>query len=50
MQLFSYSAILTYVLGAQKNRLTETVLSSTHNICLVQNKKKNSVTHIYLEV
>ena len=25
--------ILTYVLGAQKNRLIETVLLSTHNIC-----------------
>ena len=26
-------AALTYVLGAQKNRLIETVLLSTHNIC-----------------
>ena len=25
--------ILTYVFGAQKNRLIETVLLSTHNIC-----------------
>ena len=25
-----------YVLGAQKNRLNETVLLSTHNICLVE--------------
>ena len=25
----------TYVLGAQKNRLIETVLLSTHNICFV---------------
>ena len=25
--------ILAYVLGAQKNRLIETVLLSTHNIC-----------------
>ena len=31
--LFSYPSVLTYVLGAQKNRLTETVLLSTHNIC-----------------
>ena len=30
--LFSYPSFLTYVLGAQKNRLTETVLLSTHNI------------------
>ena len=26
-------SVLTYVLGAQKNRLIETVLLSTHNIC-----------------
>ena len=25
--------ILAYVLGAQKNRLVETVLLSTHNVC-----------------
>ena len=31
--IFSYSSVLTYVLGAQKNRLNETVLMSTHNIC-----------------
>ena len=29
----SYPSILTYVLGAQKNRLNETVRLSTHNIC-----------------
>ena len=29
----SYPLVLTYVLGAQKNRLIETVLLSTHNIC-----------------
>ena len=28
-----YPAIKTYVLGAQKNCLNETVLLSTHNIC-----------------
>ena len=27
------SISLTYVLGAQKNRLIETVILSTHNIC-----------------
>ena len=32
--IFSYPWILTYVLGAQKNRLIETVLLSTHDICL----------------
>ena len=26
-------SVFTYVLGAQKNRLIETVLLSTHNIC-----------------
>ena len=33
MQIFSYPSVLTYVLGAHKNRLIETVLLSTHNIC-----------------
>ena len=32
MFIFSYPPVLTYVLGAQKNRLIETVLLSTHNI------------------
>ena len=31
--LFSYPSVLTCVMGAQKNRLNETVLLSTHNIC-----------------
>ena len=31
--ILSHSPILTFVLGAQKNRLIETVLLSTHNIC-----------------
>ena len=30
---FSYPSVLTFVLGAQKNRLIETVLLSTYNIC-----------------
>ena len=43
--IFPYPSILTYVLGAQKNRLIETVLSSTHNICFgLRNKKKNWYT------
>ena len=29
----NYPSVYTYVLGAQKNRLIETVLFSTHNIC-----------------
>ena len=33
IEIFSYPSVLTYVLGAQKNRLIETVLLSTHNIC-----------------
>ena len=31
--IFSYPSVLTYVWGAQKNCLIETVLLSTHNIC-----------------
>ena len=30
---FSYFSIKTYDVGAQKNRLNETVLLSTQNIC-----------------
>ena len=33
LRLFSYPLVLTCVLGAQKNRLIETVLLSTDNIC-----------------
>ena len=33
INIFSYSSISTYVIGAQKNHLNETVLLSTHNIC-----------------
>ena len=31
---FSYLSTKTYVVGTQKNRLNETVLLSTQNICL----------------
>ena len=31
--IISYPSVLTVVLGAQKNRLIETVLLSIHNIC-----------------
>ena len=31
--IFSDPSVLTYVLGAQKNRLIGTVLLSTNNIC-----------------
>ena len=33
LQLFSHPSVITYILGAQKNRLIETVLLSTQNIC-----------------
>ena len=33
LQIFSYSSVVTYVLGAQKSRLIEMVFLSTHNIC-----------------
>ena len=33
MLLFSLSFVLTYIMDAQKNRLIETVLFSTHNVC-----------------
>ena len=33
VRLFSYPSVLSCDLGAQKNRLNETVLLSTHNIC-----------------
>ena len=33
LSFFSYSSVLTYVLGAQTNRLIEPVILSTHNIC-----------------
>ena len=41
LQLLSYPLIQTCVLGAQKNRLTETVLLSTHNMFWLRNEKNN---------
>ena len=44
MLIFPYPSVLTYVLGAQKNRLIETVLLSTHNICFGwEIRKKNDI-------
>ena len=43
----SYPLFLTYVLNAQKNRLIEVVLLSTHNICFGLRKK--IVTHSKLK-
>ena len=33
LMMISYPSVLIYALGAQKSRLIETVLLSTHNIC-----------------
>ena len=38
---FSPQSIKTFVLGAQKNCLIETVLLSTHNICFGREIRKN---------
>ena len=40
MLILSCPSVLTYVLGAQKNRLIETVLLSTHNICFGREIRK----------
>ena len=40
MFIFSYPSVLTYVLGAQKNRLPEMVLLSTYNLCLSREIRK----------
>ena len=40
LNLFPNPSIETYVLGAQKNRLIETVLLITHNICFGREMKK----------
>ena len=48
MQLFSYQAIQTQVLGAQKNRLIETVLLSTHNICFGWEIRKIIFSYLHI--
>ena len=40
LSIFSYPSVLTYVLGAEKNRLIETVLLSTLNIFFGQEIRK----------
>ena len=46
MWLVSYPSVWTCVLGAQKNRLIETLLLSTHNVCFGWGiKKKNFQLH-----
>ena len=44
MSIFSYPSVLTYVLGAQKNRLIETVLLSVYNICFLLGRVEQLVT------
>ena len=39
---------LSCVLGAQKNRLIDTVVLNTHNICFGLEIKRKSVTNSYL--
>ena len=39
LEIFSYPSVLTCVLGAQRNRLIETVLLSTHNMFWLINRK-----------
>ena len=40
---------LNYVFGAQKNRLNETVLLSTHNICFVWEISKLVLNNTFIE-
>ena len=39
LQIISYPSVLTYVLGAQKNRLIEKVILSTQHMFGLRNKK-----------
>ena len=50
IRIFSYTLDLTFVLDAQKNRLIQTILLSTHNICFAGEIRKLIFTmHSYLE-
>ena len=40
--IFSYPSVLTFVLGAQKNRLIETVVEFPQHMFWLRNKKKNT--------
>ena len=46
--LFSYPYVNLYVLGTKKNRLIETVLLSTHNICFGWEIRKLICNYSYL--
>ena len=48
MQLFSYPSNLNIFLGAQKNRLIETVLLSTHSICFGREIRKIIFSYAHL--
>ena len=50
MYIFSYPSVLTYVLGAKKNRLIETVLLSNHNknICFGRKIRKLNFGYAFL--
>ena len=43
-----FLSVLTYVLGAQKNRLNETVLLSTQNICFGWDMIKSIFKYAFL--
>ena len=45
--IFSYPSVLTFVLGAQKNRLIEMVLLSTQNICFGREIKKMFICEVW---
>ena len=47
---FGIFFLLTYVFGAQKNRLIETVLLRTHNICLGLEIRKIDFSYALLTV
>ena len=50
LYVFSFPSILTHLLGAQKNRLTEMVLLSMHIIYFVLERRFNfQITHYSLE-
>ena len=48
LQLFTYPSVKTCVLGAQNNRLIETVLLSTHNICFGLEIRKINLSYTLL--
>ena len=48
LHLFSYPPMQSCVLGAQKNRLIETVLLGAHNICFGLEIRKKTIFHYAL--